>query len=292
MKDSTNLSSQSTADQSTADQSTADGPLESPRTFALTVAYDGTAYSGWQVQPGRPTIQSELEKAARPLAGYRSDKPSLRILGSGRTDAGVHAHGQVARCVMPRWNASPESLRLGLNSKLPEDIRVGLVRETVDRFHPIADAIGKQYQYQIQFGGDRSPFDYRTWHRVVQPHDTDRLQRAAERLIGTHDFAAFQAAGAPRTSTVRTISRSRWRMLDSESPRKWIYEVEGNGFLYNMVRNLIGTMLEVARGRRPVEWIDEVIASRDRKRAGPTAPPHGLFLCRVDYPDELFLSTR
>ncbi|TWT98804.1 tRNA pseudouridine(38-40) synthase TruA [Neorhodopirellula pilleata] len=265
--------------------------MKSPRTFALTVAYDGTEYSGWQVQPGRKTIQDELEKAARPLAGCRPDEPSFRILGSGRTDAGVHALGQVARCMMPRWPASPQSLLLGINSKLPEDIRVVSIREAVDRFHPIADAIGKRYQYQIQFGGDRSPFDYRTWHRVVKPHDTGQLQRAAERLIGTHDFAAFQAAGAPRTSTVRTISWSRWRLADQHSAEKWIYEVEGNGFLYNMVRNLVGTMLEVARGRRPVEWIDEVIASRDRKQAGPTAPPHGLFLCRVDYPDELFLSS-
>lgn len=281
MKGSTNRSSESTVDE----------PVKSPRTFALTVAYDGTAYSGWQVQPGRRTVQGELEKAVQPLSGYRSDEPSLRILGSGRTDAGVHAYGQVARCMMPRWTASAQSLLLAINSKLPEDIRVCSIREAVDRFHPIADAIGKQYQYQIQFGGDRSPFDYRTWHRVVKAHDTNQLQQAAERLIGTHDFAAFQAAGARRTSTVRTIWSSRWRPADPQSQRKWIYEVEGNGFLYNMVRNLIGTMLEVARGRRPVEWIDEVIASRDRKQAGPTAPPHGLFLCRVDYPNELFLST-
>lgn len=280
LRDSTNLSPQSTV--------ASNGNC--PRSFALTVAYDGTGYSGWQVQPGRRTIQGELEKATAALAGYRPGETCHRILGSGRTDAGVHAIGQVARCVMPRWTASPQALLKGINAKLPDDIVVSSIRETVERFHPIADAIAKRYRYQIQFGGNRDPFAYRNWHRVSVPHDTNLLQKAAAKFVGTHDFAAFQAAGAQRNSTIRTISHSRWQRAESHSDAEhWTYEVEGDGFLYNMVRNLVGTMLEVSRGRYTLPWIDTVMESKDRNLAGPTAPPNGLFLCQVDYSDKLFL---
>lgn len=285
LKDSTNSKSPSTV------CSPQPSPQSPPRSFALTVAYDGTHYSGWQVQPGQRTIQGELEKAVASLAGYQPGEVGHRILGSGRTDAGVHAVGQVARCVMPRWRSSPAALLKAINAKLPGDIAVRSVRETIERFHPIADAIAKRYRYQIQFGGGRDPFAYRTWHREVLSHDMGLLQNAADKFVGTHDFAAFQASGAQRNTTVRTISHSRWRPVESESStQRWIYEVEGNGFLYNMVRNLVGTMLEVSRGKQPLAWIDSVIASKDRKLAGPTAPPHGLFLCRVDYSNELFLA--
>ncbi|WP_404310296.1 tRNA pseudouridine(38-40) synthase TruA [Neorhodopirellula lusitana] len=281
------------------------------RTFALTVSYDGTQYSGWQVQPGRKTIQGELERVVRPLMGQLDEGDqcdsdsandtserdrSVRILGSGRTDAGVHAIGQVARCVMPRWSADGKALLRAINSRLPDDIVVLEVREAKGRFHPIADALGKCYRYQIQVGGNRDPFRYRTWHRVTTHLDLDLLQKSAKKFIGCHDFAAFQAAGSQRNSTVRTITSSQWRPAiepvdgSCSAGTQWVYQVEGNGFLYNMVRNLVGTMIEVARGRRSLDWIDEVIASKDRNQAGPTAPPHGLFLCRVDYRDDLFQS--
>lgn len=258
------------------------------RVFAITVAYEGTRYSGWQVQPGRRTVQGELERVISPLAGVDVTGIGGRVLGSGRTDAGVHAIGQVARCMMPNWNASADALLRAINSKLPDDIVVSSIREARGHFHPIADATGKRYRYQVQAGGQRDPFAIRTWHRVVAPLDFTLLEAAASRFLGTHDFAAFQASGAQRNSTVRTIVTSRWCRSET-SPNRWTYEVEGNGFLYNMVRNLVGTMLEVARQRRPVEWISSVIASQDRKQAGPTAPPQGLFLCQVDYPDDLFL---
>jgi len=310
------------------------------RTFHLTVAYEGTKFSGWQVQPGRRTVQGELERVVAKFAGHE-----LRIMASGRTDAGVHAIGQVARCVLQNWRADEESLGRAINSRLPDDMIVTDVRETHNGFHPIADAIVKQYRYQLQIGGNRDPFSCRTWHRIQDNVDTDLLNLGAEKLIGRHDFAAFQAAGAKRASTVRTITSSRWRcVIDSSSnsrsdlndgdhraagPRsthrkadtnpigsgsqirsgkpagvispvmlplceagsRWVYEVEGTGFLYNMVRNLVGTMLDVARGHQSLDWIDEVIASKDRRCAGPTAPPTGLFLWRVDYPDGVFLSS-
>lgn len=276
------------------------------RTFHLTIAYDGTDYSGWQVQPGRRTIQGELELAAATLLSPRAAPsseagfPPMRILGSGRTDAGVHAWGQVARCVLPGWRADTTAVLRGLNSRLPADITVLHVRETVPSFHPIAHAISKRYRYQVQLGGQRDPFSIRTRHRVGAPVDTDLLQAAASMVVGEHDFAAFQATGAPRASTVRTITHSAWSAdaaycvsgphdCVGNLDRCWYYEVEGNGFLYNMVRNLVGTMLEVARGRRPLGWVDEVLQSRDRTRAGATAPANGLTLVDVNYPDEIFL---
>ena len=261
-----------------------------PRTLHLTVAYDGTEYCGWQVQPEQRSIQSELERVIRPLAG----RP-VRVLGSGRTDAGVHAIGQVARCVLPVWKADTVALQRAINSKLPNDIRVKAVRETRERFHPIADATGKQYQYLVQVGGSRDPFANRFVNRVGGPIDHSAMQSAAAKFVGRHDFKAFQGTGAERPSTVRTIHSARWIPRVATGPtgaelegKHWCFEIDGEGFLYNMVRNLIGTMLEVGRGKRPLEWIDDVLASVDRKLAGPTAPPQGLFLCRVDYPDEVF----
>lgn len=276
------------------------------RTFHLTIAYDGTDYSGWQVQPGRRTIQGELEQAAATLLGHSTEDASdtvsspQRILGSGRTDAGVHAWGQVARCVLPGWRADTAAVLRGLNSRLPADITVVNVRETVPSFHPIADAVAKRYRYQVQLGGQRDPFAIRTRHRIHAAIDTELLQAAAAKFLGEHDFAAFQASGAPRATTVRTITHSEWfaeppdQRFDTEDEvgtfgQRWYYEVEGNGFLYNMVRNIVGTMLEVARGRRSVAWIDEVLQSRNRSRAGATAPANGLTLVRVHYPEDIFL---
>lgn len=255
-------------------------------TFAITIAYDGTRYAGWQVQPGRRTIQGELEKVLTKI-----DPSSTRVLGSGRTDAGVHAVGQVARVVLPNWPASELALLRAINSKLPDDITVRQVRRARADFHPIADSVAKTYRYFVQPGGPRDVFDHRLVHRVSFELDVAAMRDAAARLVGTHDFAAFQAAGAPRTTTVRTIFHSRWSEPDEASPRRpgggervLMYEVRGNGFLYNMVRNLVGTMLDIGRGKQPPEWIDELIAARDRTRSGPTAPARGLFLWSVEYP--------
>lgn len=249
------------------------------RTFKLTIAYDGTEFAGWQVQPGKPTIQGMLQKACRSITG--SD---IHVIGSGRTDSGVHAIAQVASCVLP-WRAEAERLACALNANLPDTI---LVRKAVDAppgFHAIRDAIGKRYRYQLQIGGMRDPFEYRyRWllHREV---DVERMRAAAARFIGRHDFASFQASGSDRKTTVRDLRACDVLLQHTDTDRQHLaIEVEADGFLYNMVRNIVGSLVEVGRGKHPPEWIDEVIAKRNRDVAGPTAPAHGLFLLRVDYP--------
>lgn len=263
-------------------------PNEPRAVFHLTIAYDGTNYLGWQVQRHGNTIQGELQRAVKPIGG-----PGCRVIGSGRTDSGVHAIAQVARCILPRWNETTDRLRAAINSRLPPDILVTEVRRVVDDFHPIHHATAKTYRYQVQVGGDSDVFGHRFVHRIRGRQDLDRLQDAAARLIGRHDFAAFQASGAERLTTVRTLFKSGWSIGPSmvPGPKEHVlaYEVRGDGFLYNMVRNLVGTMLDIGRGRRPPEWIDEVLASRDRGRAGMTAAARGLFLCQVEYPDDVFV---
>lgn len=290
-------------------------PSPPPRTFHLTLAYDGTRYAGWQVQPRVPTIQGELERVVERIAGE-----PIRILASGRTDAGVHAVGQVARVVLPSWRPDASALQRAINSKLPPDIAVRAVRETRPEFHPIGDAVAKTYRFHLQVGGDRDVFTHRFVQRVRYPLDENLLQAAAAKFVGCHDFAAFETSGAPRVSTVRTLTVSRWlapsssvvepaagdpagdgssrlavapqplgSLLQPAGGRILTYEVQGEGFLYNMVRNLVGAMLEVGRGKRPVHWIDQVIESRDRRRGGQTAAASGLFLVRVEYPESVFL---
>jgi tRNA pseudouridine38-40 synthase len=250
------------------------------RTFKLTIAYDGTDFAGWQVQPGKPTLQAALQTALRAVTGE-----AIAVVGSGRTDSGVHAIGQVASCRLP-WRAEPDRLSVALNANLPNTI---VVRETVEAptdFHAIRDALGKRYRYQLQLGGIRDPFEYRyrwTLHRKI---NVDRMRAAAERLVGRHDFASFQASGSDRKTTVRDVRACdviEQLTAQADVGRHLAIEVEANGFLYNMVRNIVGSLVEVGRGKYPPEWIDEVIAKRNRDAAGPTAPPHGLFLLRVDY---------
>lgn len=251
------------------------------RAFKLTVAYDGTSFSGWQVQPHQPTIQGCLQDALQRLTGVH-----VQVIGSGRTDAGVHAHAQVASCSLV-WRDSPQHLLRALNSKLPESIVVTGAEEACEGFHAIRHAIGKRYRYQLKIGGVRDVFDYRYHWHLHGELDLGQMRLAARRLIGEHDFKSFQAAGADRKTTVRTV-----RACDLIVPAvgdgqasDLAIEVEADGFLYNMVRNIVGTLVEVGRGKQVVEWIDQVLVACDRDVAGPTAPARGLFLLRVDYPD-------
>ena len=251
------------------------------RAFKLTVAYDGTSFSGWQVQPHQPTIQGCLQDALQRLTGVQ-----VQVIGSGRTDAGVHAHAQVASCSLV-WRDSPQHLLRALNSKLPESIVVTGAEEACEGFHAIRHAIGKRYRYQLKIGGVRDVFDYRYHWHLHGELDLGQMRLAARRLIGEHDFKSFQAAGADRKTTVRTV-----RACDLIVPAvgdgqasDLAIEVEADGFLYNMVRNIVGTLVEVGRGKQVVEWIDQVLVARDRDVAGPTAPARGLFLLRVDYTD-------
>jgi len=258
------------------------------RTFKLTLAYDGTAYAGWQVQPGRPTIQESLETAFETVVGQR-----VRTIASGRTDAGVHALGQVVSASI-QAALSGEALRRALNANLPRDIAVLDVAEVPPDFHAIRHAIRKRYRYQIHDGGVRDVFSLRfAWQYPYGRLDAGAMQRASAALLGCHDFRCFQSSGAERRTTVRTIvDLTVFRNSSNEDGhcgglgdrRDWItVEVEADGFLYNMVRAIVGTLTEVGRGKQPEHWPAVILATGDRGRAGPTAPPQGLFLVNVTY---------
>jgi len=265
------------------------------RTFKMTVAYDGTQYAGWQVQLRRQTIQAMLEKAITQIC-----RQPVRVTGSGRTDAGVHALGQVASFSLQRWRASASDLARAINSNLPGDISVLEIVDADENFHAIRDAAGKRYRYQLRIGGPRDAFEYRYRLHLPGPIDVQAMAVAARLIRGRQDFASFQAAGSDRKTTVRDIraldiiDQDRAVICSGAGEGTWdnvrnlAIEVEADGFLYNMVRNIVGSLIEVGRGKRPPSWITEVIAARDRKLAGPTAPPHGLFLLWVQYPDDRF----
>lgn len=250
------------------------------RTFKLTIAYDGTEFAGWQVQPGKRTIQGLVELAIKRIIGEQA-----KVIGSGRTDSGVHALAQVASCTLTRWHDDPSRLAHAINTGLPDTIVVTESAAAPHDFHPIRDAVGKEYRYQLQVGSIRDAFEHRyRWH-LYGSVDLDRMRAAAERLVGVHDFASFQASGSDRKTTTRHIRKCQWveQGTSNASHRHLALEIEADGFLYNMVRNIVGTLIEVGRGKRPPEWIDKVIAQRDRNAAGQTAPAHGLFLVRVEY---------
>ncbi|WP_417746022.1 tRNA pseudouridine(38-40) synthase TruA [Rosistilla oblonga] len=249
------------------------------RTFRLTIGYDGFRYAGWQVQADLPTIQGELQRAFAELTGER-----VSITGSGRTDSGVHAIAQVASLTTDAWRSSDAALGRAINTKIPDDITVYRCEEMPVDFHALRDAVGKRYRYQLQIGGVRDAFDFRYfWHHHVQL-DIEAMRQAAAMIVGTHDFACFQATGSERKTTVRTIHDLALTTGQGRAGQgHLIVEVEANGFLYNMVRNIVGSLVEVGRGKHPPTWIEELIAGRDRNQAGPTAPAHALFLLRVDY---------
>jgi tRNA pseudouridine38-40 synthase len=256
--------------------------------FKLTLAYDGAGFSGWQAQPGRRTVQGELERAWFEITGE-----TVRLNAAGRTDAGVHAVGQVAS-VESATQIPPKSLILALNSKLPEDAAVRAIEIVADGFHATHDAKFKRYRYTI-YNDPRRPVFHRhyAWH-IPTPLDVPAMQAGGAHLVGTHDFISFQSVGSERESTIRTIfaveltylapgSSNRGHAVDHEQNALITIDVEGDGFLYNMVRTIAGTLVEVGRGKRSPEWVAEVIAAKDRCAAGQTAPPHGLSMLWVAY---------
>ncbi len=247
------------------------------RFLKITLAYDGTDFAGWQVQPNERTVQQTLEEAWQKVTGE-----SIRAVASGRTDSGVHAIAQVVSLKTDSHLAADVLCR-ALNANTPEDMTVLDVCEAPDGFHAIRDAIRKRYRYVIQDGPVRDVFVRRYAWYVPQRLDAEAMHSAAQLLRGTHDFASFEASGAERATSVRTISDIWVRREAAETGERIIMEVEADGFLYNMVRNIVGTLVEVGRGSQPQEWVAEVLAAQDRKQAGPTAPPQGLFLVSVDY---------
>lgn len=247
------------------------------RSFRLTLSYDGTAYLGWQIQAHGRTIQAEVEAALLRVTGR-----DVRVVASGRTDAGVHAIGQVVSFGCDT-HLAVDTLQKALNANLPRDIVVREVREAADGFHAIRDALRKRYRYVLEDGPVRNVFARAyAWH-VVRRLDVAAMQAAAQALVGTHDFRSFQTAGSPRVSTVRTIYELSVARRATDGFERVVVEVEADGFLYNMVRNLVGSLVEVGGGRREPGWIADVLAARDRTVAGATAPPRGLYLVHVDY---------
>ncbi len=254
------------------------------RTIKLTLAYDGTDYVGWQRQARGRSVQGELERALEEIEGRR-----VTVTGAGRTDAGVHALGQVASVQLAHGIEMPVLFR-ALNAKLPPDIRLLAAEAVAGGFHARYAARCKTYRYNLAFGAVASPFTRRyAWH-FRESLDFDAMRAAATRLHGRHDFAAFQAVGTEVASTVRTIhsvavesgSAALGTPLPAVAPPVTI-EVVGDGFLRHMVRIIVGTLVAVGAGRVPAAGLGAIVASRARERAGPTAPPHGLFLVAVDY---------
>ena len=256
------------------------------RTLKLTIAYDGTDFVGWQRQAEGVSIQGLIEKALAPIEGA-----AVNVHAAGRTDAGVHALGQVASFTL---TATIDHARLvrALNAVLPHAVRILDAEEMPGDFHARFSAKGKIYEYRIISTPVASPFVRRyVWH-VTSPLDLEAITTASAALCGTHDFAAFQGARTEVSSTERTIHRLEWRRgLGAEASAKaapspddpLVMEVEGDGFLRHMVRNIAGTLVEIGLGRYPPGQIDRILASRDRAQAGVTAPPQGLFLKRVLY---------
>jgi len=246
-------------------------------TFKLTLAYDGTDYIGWQRQATGVSIQGLLEDALREF-----DDRDVAVAGAGRTDAGVHALGQVASCSLDR-TIDPPTLVRALNYKLPHDVRVRRAHEMPPNFHARFDAHQKTYRYRLWNGSVFSPFQRRyAWH-LPGALDIAAMRDATRLVEGTHDFAAFQAQGGDTPTTRRTVTQMRIADCGSRID----VEISGTGFLRHMVRTLVGTLVEIGRGRRDWRWIGDVIASRDRNQAGQTAPAHGLFLVSVQYRHEL-----
>lgn len=259
------------------------------RTFKITLAYDGTDYAGWQRQHTDPTIQALVENALAEIEGRQ-----VKLFGAGRTDAGVHALGQVAS-VRLAHSIDTTALLRALNSKLPKDVRILDVQQVADAFHARFDTCGKSYRYRLGIGTVQNPLDRRFLWWFSEPINLSPMRAACTTLCGEHDFAAFQTAAGDfsPTSTVRTITAisirvqetQSWSALGGNGEAKIVtVDIHGNGFLRHMVRTIVGTLVEVGQYRRSPESLETILSSRDRREAGPTAPARGLFLVSVEYP--------
>ncbi len=251
------------------------------RNLKLTIRYDGTDFFGWQTQPGKRTVQSTLEKAIAKI----TQEHRIRVNCSGRTDSGVHAVGQVAN-VYTASQLVPATLLKAINSQLPSDVCVRDLVEVSQSFCANKDALRKRYRYVIQDGQVQDPFMRKYAWFVRTPLDAKRMSHAGEALLGRHDFRCFETEWPNRLTSVRTITHVS---VNRFGEYIWL-DVVADGFLYNMVRAIAGTLVHVGRGYWAVDQIAQLIRTMDRKLAGPTAPSEGLFLMNVTYPQDSWCS--
>jgi tRNA pseudouridine38-40 synthase len=254
------------------------------RSVQLVLHYDGARFSGWQRQPGERTVQEVLEAAVSKLCGE-----PVTVVGAGRTDAGVHARGQAAGARVPaKWGAP--ALRRSMNAILPDDVWIAAAFEMRDEFHPRYSAISRSYSYYVGTD-DLASSPFRRMHELVWKKSLDfsRLESAARAVEGEHCFRAFAVKGtAPEQDNHHcTVASTAWRKRDGGL----VFEITANRFLHHMVRFLVGTMLEVGEGKREPEVIADLLQQEDNSQVSPPAPPHALFLERVEYPKDLYLES-
>lgn len=244
------------------------------KNFKLIIEYDGSSYHGWQRQKNRKTIQGEIEKAIMTITGKK-----IALTGSGRTDAGVHAFGQVANFYCDT-EISPEVFQRGLNGLMPKDIIIKECNTVDEKFHARYDAKTKTYRYKILNRTIPAAICRQYAWFIKKKLDLDAMQSAILHIIGTNDFKAFEGAGSPRSSTKRRVINAGLQQKEKEY---LIFEIEANGFLRFMVRNIVGTLLDVGLCKITPDDFKKILLSKDRNLAGATAPPHGLFLMNVKY---------
>jgi len=243
--------------------------------ICLTIAYKGTNYAGWQRQKNAKTIQGEIEKVLNKISGEK-----IKLIASGRTDSGVHAKAQVAN-FYTQSKISPPILQRALNAKLPKDISIVKIKKVSKDFHSRFCTKSKIYRYTILNGSVNDPFSHPYYHKFSFKLNTSLMKREAACLLGKHDFKSFQAKASfyKIKSTIRTIKK-----INIKKEKNFIcLEIEANGFLYNMVRNIMGTLIEIGRGYLPPGSMKKILDSRDRGKAGPTAPAKGLTLEKIFY---------
>jgi tRNA pseudouridine38-40 synthase len=244
------------------------------RNIKLLIEYDGTNYRGWQIQPKGPTIQGMIEEKLSRLMGER-----IRLVSSGRTDSGVHALGQVAH-FKTQSRMDIHTIQRALNSLLPPDIVIQEIEEVDEGFHARKHSKSKVYEYRILNRNLRSAFHRGYAWYIPQKLNLTEMKKATQGLIGEHDFSSFRSVGTPTRTAVRRVIRAEWKRGRDGIVR---FEIEANGFLKQMVRAIVGTLVEVGKGRIRASDFRKIMNSRDRKNAGPTAPAQGLFLKEVKY---------
>ncbi|WP_295746603.1 tRNA pseudouridine(38-40) synthase TruA [uncultured Limosilactobacillus sp.] len=246
--------------------------------YKITFAYDGTNFSGFQIQPHQRTVEQTLKDVVNQIAKH--PQPPLNVVGSGRTDAGVHALNQVAHFDCP-FHLSGDSMRKALNSLLPRDILVKRAEEVSPSFHARFSAHRKTYRYRVVQGDFVDPFKRNYTAHYKYPLDVAKMDRAAQDFVGQHDFTSFVASGSQAKSNVRTVEKAH--VFYDQHDREVIFEFTGNGFLYNQVRIMVAFLLEIGSNQRPADDVPRVLAAQDREQARMTAPASGLYLVSVDY---------